>query len=75
MADNHNEDDTPEIKDIGSNPAPSRSMDDLINTRLSRRAALQGIVGAGAAALFANRLVDEAVAQPAPIPRQAGRLR
>lgn len=72
MTDNHNEDDFPEIEDIGSNPAPGRSMDDLINTRLSRRAALQGIMGAGAAALFANRLVDEAVAQPAPIPRQGG---
>jgi uncharacterized protein len=72
MTDTPIEDDVPEIEDIGSNPATSRPMDDLIQARLSRRAALRDLVGAGATALFAETLLAEAVGQTVVPPRQGG---
>jgi secreted PhoX family phosphatase len=59
-----------EIEDIGSNPAPRRTIGELVERRLSRRAALLGL---GAAAL-ADQLL--AAAQPAAaqaaIPMEGG---
>jgi secreted PhoX family phosphatase len=65
-------DDDLQIEDIGSNPAPARPMDDLIQACLTRRAALRGLVGAGATALFAETLVTEAFGQAVGPPRQGG---
>jgi secreted PhoX family phosphatase len=62
----------PELEDIGSNPAPARSIGEMIEARLSRRAALRGLAGAGAAAALTEALVGEAVAQPLAVPRQGG---
>jgi secreted PhoX family phosphatase len=67
-----NEDELPEVEDIGSNPSPDQPICDLIAARLSRRAALRGIVGASAAALFADTLLAEASAQAMMIPRAGG---
>jgi secreted PhoX family phosphatase len=49
-----------EIEDIGSNPAPRDSIGELVERRLSRRAALLGL---GAAAILTDTLVADA--QPA----------
>jgi secreted PhoX family phosphatase len=65
-------DDMPEIEDLGSNPAPGHTMNDLIHGRLSRRAALSGLLGAGAATLFAEALLSQAMSQVTGPPRQAG---
>ena len=62
----------PELEDIGSNPAPARSLGEMIEARLSRRAALRGLAGAGAAAALTDRLVAGAVAQPLAVPAQGG---
>ncbi|MDP3417747.1 PhoX family phosphatase [Falsiroseomonas sp.] len=64
--------DPPEIEDIGSNPAPGRGLGDMIAARLTRRAALRGLAGAGAAAALTEALVTEAIAQPMPVPMQGG---
>ncbi|WP_270938823.1 hypothetical protein, partial [Falsiroseomonas oryzae] len=61
-------DDPPELEDIGSNPAPGRPIGKMIAARLSRRAALRGLVGAGAAAALTEALVAEADAQPLAVP-------
>lgn len=58
-----------EIEDIGSNPAPREPIGALIERRLSRRAALRGLLGASAAATLSDQLLASAVpaaAQPAP---------
>jgi secreted PhoX family phosphatase len=67
-----NADDLPEIEDIGSNPAPDRPIGDLIEARLTRRAALRGLAGVGAVAAFSEALVREATAQPLAVPAQGG---
>ena len=72
MSDAPDTDDVPEIEDIGSNPSPNRPLHEVIDARLSRRAALRGIVGAGAAALLADSLVAEAAAQALEVPRHGG---
>jgi secreted PhoX family phosphatase len=72
MTDAADQHDLPEIEDVGSNPAPGRDIGNLIEARLSRRAALRGIVGVGAAALLADALVAQAIAQPNEPPRQGG---
>lgn len=52
-------------EDIGSNASTEPSMDELIERRLGRRAALRGIVGAGAVATLAHELLSgSALAQP-----------
>src|SRR4029450_13288717 len=52
-------------EDIGSNPSTEPTMGELIERRISRRAALRGLVGAGAAAAFTHELLDStALAQP-----------
>jgi secreted PhoX family phosphatase len=57
-------DDKPvEIEDIGSNPDPRATIGELVERRLSRRAALQGLAGVAAAATLADQLV--AAAEPA----------
>jgi secreted PhoX family phosphatase len=63
--------DQAELEDIGSNPTANTTIGTLIEARLSRRAALRGIAGAGAAAVFADQLVQEASAQLA-VPAQGG---
>jgi hypothetical protein len=61
-----------EIEDIGSNPSPGRPIGALIEARLSRRAALAGLVGAGAAASLSGPLAGVAEAQPLAVPAQGG---
>jgi uncharacterized protein len=56
--------DVPEIEDIGSNPAPRRTIAELIAERYQRRALL-GATAAAAAALAAGG--DGALAQPGPV--------
>ena len=52
-------------EDSGSNPSTEPSMGELIERRLGRRAALRGLVGAGAAAALAHELLgSSALAQP-----------
>ena len=52
-------------EDIGSNPSTEPTMGELIERRLGRRAALRGLVGAGAAAALTHELLDStALAQP-----------
>lgn len=68
----HDDTELPEIEDIGSNPAPHHPIGELIEARLTRRAALRGLAGAGAAAAFSEALVNEASAQPLAIPRAGG---
>ncbi|TCZ65414.1 PhoX family protein [Roseicella aquatilis] len=53
------QDDTTEIEDIGSNPAPRGTIGELIEARLSRR----GLLGTGAAAALAAALPTAAPAQ------------
>ncbi|UFN50319.1 PhoX family phosphatase [Roseomonas sp. OT10] len=53
----------PEIEDIGSNPAPSDTIGEIIGRRLNRRAALGGLFGTAAAMLLAEGLTDPAQAQ------------
>ncbi len=71
MPDTHVQDHKPvEIEDIGSNPAPRETIGEVMERRLSRRAALMGIGGAAAAATLADQLVsaaNSAVAQPVPM--------
>src|SRR3712207_5280296 len=67
--------DGPEIEDIGSNPSPGRSLGEMIEARLSRRAALRGLAGAGAAAVLTDQLLalaGTAEAQTLSVPRQGG---
>ena len=52
-----------EIEDIGSNPAPRETIGDLMERRLSRRAALLGLGAAAGAATLADQLL--AAAEPA----------
>jgi secreted PhoX family phosphatase len=52
-----------EIEDIGSNPAPQDAIGEVVARRLSRRAAMRGILGAAGAATLADQLVE--AAQPA----------
>jgi secreted PhoX family phosphatase len=52
-----------EIEDIGSNPAPQDPIGEIVERRLSRRAALAGIGGAAAAATLTDQLL--AAAEPA----------
>jgi hypothetical protein len=56
-----------EIEDIGSNPDPRRPIGAVIAQRLGRRAALRGLLGAGAGIGLAERLLSStaAVAQRA----------
>src|SRR5262245_34912749 len=61
-----------EIEDIGSNPTSACPMADLIHARLSRRAALRGLVGTGASIVLAENLITEAVSQASAPPRVAG---
>jgi len=64
------ESDPPEIEDIGSNPDPRQTLAELVERRLSRRAALRGLGGAAAAATLADQLVagaEPALAQVAPV--------
>lgn len=62
-----------EIEDIGSNPSPGRPIGALIEARLSRRAAMLGVVGAGAAVTLQVPIPGAAQAQPVPVPREGGR--
>jgi uncharacterized protein len=64
--------DEPEIEDIGSNVSSALTMYDLIQARLSRRAALRGLVGGGAAALFTENLITGAFGQVIVPPRRGG---
>ena len=67
--------DGPEIEDIGSNPSPGTSLGELIEARLSRRAALRGLVGAGAVAVLTDQLlasIGTAEARALSVPRQGG---
>ena len=67
--------DGPEIEDIGSNPSPGTSLGELIEARLSRRAALRGLVGAGAVAVLTDQLLAStgtAEARALSVPRQGG---
>ncbi|MFC7555425.1 hypothetical protein ACFQU7_29135 [Pseudoroseomonas wenyumeiae] len=50
----------PEIEDIGSNPAPRDTIGELVQRRLSRRAALRGLVGAAATATLTDQLLTSA---------------
>ncbi len=52
-----------EIEDIGSNPNPEDTIGEVMNRRLSRRAAIRGLGGAAAAATLADQLL--AAAEPA----------
>ena len=55
-----------EIEDIGSNPAPRETIGELMERRLSRRAAMLGLGGAAAAATLVDQMVasaDGALAQ------------
>jgi hypothetical protein len=52
-----------EIEDIGSNPSPRAGIAEVVAARLSRRAALRGLAGAGAAAALADQLIEDATAQ------------
>ncbi|WP_207539533.1 PhoX family protein [Sabulicella rubraurantiaca] len=61
-----------EVEDVGSNPAPGRPIGSLIEARLSRRAALRGLVGAGAVGAFVETLLEGAQAQPLAVPREGG---
>jgi secreted PhoX family phosphatase len=65
-------DDEIELEDIGSNPSPGPSVGAMIEARMTRRAALRGLAGAGAAVALTEALVDEAVAQPLRVPAQGG---
>jgi len=47
-----------DIEDTGSNPDPRRPIGAVVAERLSRRAALRGLLGAGAAAGLAERLLS-----------------
>jgi ribosomal protein S18 acetylase RimI-like enzyme len=49
-----------EIEDIGSNPSPRAGIAEVVAARLSRRAALRGLAGAGAAAALADQLIEDA---------------
>jgi len=49
-----------EIEDIGSNPNPRDTIEEVAQRRLSRRAALRGLAGAAAAATLADQLIDAA---------------
>lgn len=49
-----------EIEDIGSNPRPDGTIGELIERRLSRRAALRGLLGAAATATLADQLLASA---------------
>jgi secreted PhoX family phosphatase len=60
-----------ELEDIGVNPDPGPSLGSMIAARLTRRAALRGLAGAGAAAALSEALVQEAAAQMA-VPMQGG---
>jgi len=46
-----------ELEDIGSNPRPENTIWTLIERRLSRRAALRGLLGAAATATLADQLL------------------
>jgi secreted PhoX family phosphatase len=62
--------DAVEIEDIGSNPAPRETIGELIERRLTRRAALRGLGGAAAAATLTDQLLaaaEPALAQGAPM--------
>ncbi|MFB9969112.1 alkaline phosphatase PhoX [Pseudoroseomonas cervicalis] len=64
-----------ELEDIGSNPAPRETIGELVERRLSRRAALRGLLGAGAAAGFSGQLlasVSPAAQTAAPQAGQGG---
>ena len=64
-----------EIEDIGSNPAPRETIGQLAERRLSRRAALRGLLGAAATATLADQLLasaDGAAAQVAAARPAAG---
>ncbi len=65
MPDTYVPDDAPriEIEDIGSNPAPRETIGEVMERRLSRRAALFGLGGAAAAATLTDQLL--AAAEPA----------
>ncbi|MFC7557421.1 PhoX family protein [Pseudoroseomonas wenyumeiae] len=73
----------PEIEDIGSNPAPRDTIGELVQRRLSRRAALRGLVGAAATATLTDQLLtsantaaaQNAAAQDAAGPQGTGPLR
>ncbi|WP_209318339.1 PhoX family protein [Falsiroseomonas selenitidurans] len=52
-----------EIEDIGSNPNPENSIGEVVERRLTRRAAMLGLGGAAAAATLADQLI--AAAEPA----------
>ena len=59
-----------EIEDIGSNPDPRETIGELIERRLTRRAALLGLGGAAAAATLVDQLVtaaEPALAQTMPM--------
>jgi hypothetical protein len=58
-----------EIEDIGSNPAVRDSIGDLIERRLSRRAALLGVAGA---ATLADQLIAAAEPALAQVPEAGG---
>src|SRR5690242_21916646 len=60
MADRNAEAEPVEIEDIGSNPDPRRPIGRLIEERLSRRAALRGLAGGGAALGFSQWLRSSA---------------
>jgi secreted PhoX family phosphatase len=63
-----------EIEDIGSNPDPRRPIGTVIRERLGRRDALRGLLGAGAAAGLAQRLLSStaALAQAPPQAHSSG---
>jgi secreted PhoX family phosphatase len=50
----------PEIEDIGSNPHPQDTIGELVQRRLSRRAALRGLVGAAATATLVDQFLASA---------------
>ncbi|MBR0650000.1 PhoX family phosphatase [Roseomonas terrae] len=61
-----------EIEDIGSNPDPRETIGELVDRRLTRRAALRGLGGAAAAATLADQLVAGAREASAQVPMTGG---
>ncbi len=56
----------PGDEDTVSNPAPRATIAEIVDRRLSRRAALRGLMGAGATLALTDGLMRDALAQVAP---------
>ena len=73
MPDTHLPEDKPvEIEDIGSNPAPRETIGEIMERRLSRRAAMLGLGGAAAAATLTDQLLAAAEPALAQVPMEGG---